>query len=98
MYRQPCLRPLSAFFLPAIEPQHDAPQHQRQHQHRDWAVREAAPDRQMLLPAQQCRHRVNIGDIRSNDERGHGKASPTLQPHLPDERANKAMCEIIHAG
>ena len=52
----------------------------------------------MLLPTQQNRHGVNIGDIRSNNQRGHGKASPTLQPHLPDERANKAMCEIIHAG
>jgi hypothetical protein len=61
-------------------------------------MRQATPDRQMLLPTQQSCHGVNIGDIRSNDERGHGKASPTLQTHLPNQRANKAMCEIIHAS
>jgi hypothetical protein len=52
----------------------------------------------MLLPTQQSCHGVNIGDIRSNNQRGHRETRFALQAHLPNKRANKAVCEIIHAG
>jgi hypothetical protein len=48
------------------------------------------------LPAKQGRHGVNIWDVRRDDKRRHRKPGFPLEPHLPNERAYKAMCEIIH--
>jgi hypothetical protein len=50
----------------------------------------------MLLPAKQSRHGVNIWDVRRDNQRRHRKAGFSFQTHLPNKRANKAMCKIIH--
>jgi hypothetical protein len=59
-------------------------------------MRQPTPQREMLLPAKQGRHGVNIWDVRRDDKRRHRKPGFPLEPHLPNERAYKAMCEIIH--
>jgi len=40
--------------------------------------------------------RVHIRQVRADDQRRHGKAGGALQPRLPQHRADKAMCQIVH--
>src|SRR3546814_3507839 len=40
--------------------------------------------------------RVDIGQIGRQDQRRHGKPGPPLEPHLPQQRADQAVRQIIH--
>jgi len=93
--RQPVRRPLAAPRLPAIKPDHDAGQHQRQQQHRDRPMGNPAPDRQMLDPAEQGRHRVDIGNIRGNDQGRHAETGFCLQAHLAENGTGQAVGQIV---
>ena len=59
-------------------------------------MRQAAPQSEMLLPAQQSSHSINIGNVRRDDKRRHRKAGFPLETHLANKRADEAVSEIIH--
>ena len=50
----------------------------------------------MLVSAKEHRDGVYIRDIGGDDQRGHGEARFTLQPHLSENCAHEAVGEIIH--
>ncbi|GAA3795322.1 hypothetical protein GCM10022600_15970 [Qipengyuania pelagi] len=59
-------------------------------------MRDPAPKSQMLDPVQpQETRRIHIGQVRADDQRGHGEPGLPLQPRLPDQRADKRMGEIV---
>ena len=96
MHRQSIFRPFPALCLPAVKPQHDTPKHKGKNKHRDWPMRQPTPQREMLLPTKQGRHGVNVRNVRRDNQRRHRKAGFPFQTHLADERADEAVCEVIH--
>ena len=61
-------------------------------------MRNPAPDRQMLMPAKQRRHRIDIRNIRRDDERRHRQPGLTLETHLAKQSADEAMSKVIHSA
>ena len=53
---------------------------------------------QMLLPVEpEETRRVDIRQVRANNQRWHRQPRLTLQPGLTQQRANEGMGEIVHS-
>ncbi len=97
MHRQAFFRPLAAPRLPAVEGPQPSGKQQRQQQQGDRPVGDPAAETEMLDPVEpEETRRVDIGNVRPDDQCGHGEPGPALEPRLPDQRADEGMREVIH--
>ncbi len=51
----------------------------------------------MLMPAEQRRYGIDIGQVRSNNQRRHRQAGFALEAHLAKHGTGERMGQVIHA-